>query len=164
MQEEKLAQPAAEEQETVGSGQPAGKLYTQEELDAALNSERESFEAKLAEAEKLSAMNDDDKAEYLRGQLEKALAEREEAVAKRELMADALDKLEAAGLPKQLSECLNYSCREACDKSIERVGKAFEQALTAAVTQRLRGRTPRLAAGGSSDAFLDGLGIYKQNY
>ncbi|MCR4780379.1 MAG: DUF4355 domain-containing protein [Ruminiclostridium sp.] len=152
------------EEEKTCAEQPEEKLYTQAELDAALNTERENYETKLAEAEKLSAMNDDAKAEYLRGQLEKALAEREEAVAKRELMADALDKLEAAGLPKQLSECLNYSGREACEKSIERVGKAFESALTEAVTQRLRGRMPRTAVGGSSDAFLDGLGIYNGKY
>lgn len=163
MQDENITPAAAETSADEATQQPAEKLYTQAELDAALNSERESFAAKLAEAEKLSAMNDDAKAEYLRGQLEKSLAEREEAVARRELMADALDRLEAAGLPKQLSECLNYSGREECDKSIERVGKAFEQALTAAISQRMRGRPPKLAAGGSSDAFLDGLGIYNLN-
>lgn len=136
------------------------KLYTQAELDAAIETERGRFAEKLAETEKLAAMSEEKKAEYLRGQLEKSLAEREAAVAKRELMADAVDRLSAAGLPRQLAECLNYSGREECAESLITVGKAFEEALTAAVTERFRGRTPKLASGGSNDAFLDGLGLY----
>lgn len=136
------------------------KLYTQAELDGALNAEREKFAAKLAETEKLAAMSEEKKAEYLRGQLEKSLAEREAAVAKRELMSDAADKLAAEGLPKTLAECLDYSGKEACALSLERVSAAFENALAEAVTMRLRGRTPKFAPASGSDAFLDGLGLY----
>lgn len=149
---------AAEEE--LGAGTGKERMYTQAEFDAAVEAERGKYETKLAEAEKLSAMSTEKRAEYLRGQLEKSLAEREAAVARRELMAEAVEKLDAAGLPKQLAECLDYSGREERDESLVRVGKAFEDALTAAVTQRLRGRTPKLASGGSSDAFLEGLGVY----
>jgi len=155
-----------EKETTTGENEQAAeseKLYTQSDLDAAVESERGKYAAKLAETEKLAAMSEEKKSEYLRGQLEKSLAEREAAVARRELMADAIDKLDAAGLPKQLAECLNYSDREECAESLVRVGRAFEEALTAAVAQRLRGRTPKLASGGSNDAFLDGLGLYSSN-
>ncbi len=139
------------------------KLYTQAELDGALNAEREKFAAQLAETEKLAAMSEEKKAEYLRGQLEKSLSEREAAVARRELMADAAEKLTAAGLPKALAECLDYSGKEACKLSLGKVSAAFENALSEAVTQRLRGRTPRFAPTGVNDAFLDGLGLYGNN-
>ena len=154
MAEERTGQPEE-------SQQPAEeRLYTQSELDGALNAEREKFAAKLAETEKLAAMSEEKKAEYLRGQLEKSLAEREAAVAKRELMSDAADRLAAEGLPKTLAECLDYSGKEACALSLERVSAAFENALAEAVTQRLRGRTPRFAPATGNDAFLDGLGLY----
>ena len=150
------------QEEAAQSGEGDEKLYTQAELDGALNAEREKFAAKLAETEKLAAMSEEKKAEYLRKQLERTLSEREAAVARRELMADAADKLGAAGLPKQLAECLDYSGREACELSLEKVSAAFENALTEAVTARLRGRTPKFAPTGVNDAFLDGLGLYNK--
>jgi len=155
-----MSEEKTEVQENVSDQTAEEKLYTQSELDSVLNAERVKFEAKLAETEKLAAMSEEKKAEYLRGQFERTLAEREAAVARRELMADAADKLDAAGLPKTLSECLDYSGREACALSLERVSAAFENALAEAVTQRLRGRTPKFSQVGATDAFLDGLGLY----
>ncbi len=138
----------------------SGKLYTKEELEQAIAAERESFAEKLAEAEKLASMSESGRADYRREQLERSIAERESAVARRELAADAMEKLDAAGLPKQLAACLDYSGREECEKSLENVSRAFQESLTAAVNQRMRGIPPKLSYGGAKDAFLDGLGIY----
>ena len=144
-------------QEDADSGR---KLYTEEELEKAIGAEREMFAKKLAEAEKLAAMSQSERDDHRREQLERSIAEREAAVARRELAAEAAEKLSAAGLPKQLAACLDYSGREECEKSLETVGRAFEESLTAAVNQRMRGIPPKFAPGGAKDAFLDGLGVY----
>lgn len=135
------------------------KLYTQAELDELLKAERENAEKKLAEAKKLSEMSESDRAAYSRKLIDKELAEREAAVAKRELTADALDMLAEAGLPKQLAACLNYANRDECEASIEVVRTAFEGAVSAAVNERIRGRIPKFSPASTSDAFLDGLGM-----
>ncbi len=144
------------ENETVNDGE---KLYTQKQLDTAVENERRELGKKLAEAEKLAAMTESKRADYKREQLEKQLMEREAAVAKRELMADAVGMLTEDGLPVQLAQCLNYSDRRSCEESFEAVKKAFGAAVSAAVGERLRGCSPKRSVGGSADAFLDGLGI-----
>ena len=135
------------------------KLYTQEQLDSALEKERTEFGKKLAEAEKLAAMTESSRADYKRVQREKALEKREAAVAKRELMADALAMINDAGLPVQLAQCLDYSDRRACEESFDAVKKAFGAAVTAAIGERMRVCAPKRSFSGSVDAFLDGLGV-----
>ena len=136
------------------------RLYTQEQLDERLEIERKQFAEKLAEAEKLAAMPENDRSDYKRKMLEKELAEREAAVAKRELMADAVEKLESAGLPRQLAVCLDYSGKEQWQLSLETVCRTFQTAVSAAVNERMCGRIPKLSTSGTgSDAFLEGLGL-----
>lgn len=148
-----------ENKDITEAAQDSEKLYTQADLDEKLTAEREQLEKKLAEAEKLAGMSESARSDYRREMLDKELCEREAAVAKRELMADAAEKLEAAGLPKQLAVCLNYSGRDECQLSLEAVGRAFESAVTAAVNDRIRGRAPKLSSGKPGDAFLEGLGM-----
>ena len=104
-------------------------------------------------------MSESGREDYRREQLERSIAERESAVAKRELAAEAADKLIAAGLPKQLAGCLNYAGREECAASLSAVRAAFESALTSAVNDRVRGYIPKRSAVSTNDAFLDGLGM-----
>ena len=139
------------------------KLYTQSQLDELIETERGEFAKKLAEAEKLAAMSEAERSDYRRGQLDAELAEREAAVAKRELMADAYEMLEKAGLPKQLAVCLDYSDQKACERSFGTVSRAFESAVSSAVNERVRGKAPKLSAGGPADAFLAGLGVQTTN-
>lgn len=141
------------------AAEQSGKLYSQEELDRRVNAECEQLKKKLADAEKLAAMSEKERADHRRGLREKELAEREAAVAKRELIADAAEKLAEAGLPKQLAACLNYSGREECEQSLEAVAQAFETAVTGAVNKRIKGNIPKFAGSGPKDAFLDGLGM-----
>lgn len=135
------------------------KLYTQSQLDDEIKKVSDGFAKKLDEMRTLSGMNDEQRAEYRRDALDRELAEREAAVAKRELAADAAESLERAGLPKQLAVCLNYGSREECRKSLDAVRKAFGEAVAYAMTERMRGRVPRAASANANDAFLDGLGV-----
>ena len=97
---------------------------------------------KLSEADKLAKMNKEEKAEYLRQKQEKELKDREAAIPRRELMADAKNTLAEKKLPVGLAEVLNYGDADSCSKSIEAVEKAFQEAVQAAVEEKLKGGTP----------------------
>ena len=101
---------------------------------------------KLSEADKLAKMNKEEKAEYMRTKKEKELADREAAITRKELMAEAKDTLADEGLPLELAETLNYTDAEACKQSIETVKTAFQKAVEAAVEKRLKGGEPQKKA------------------
>lgn len=97
---------------------------------------------KLSEAEKLAKMNKEEKAAYMQQKKEKELSDRESAVARKELMAEAKNTLAEKKLPAGLAEVLNYTNAESCNKSIDAVEKAFQAAVEAAVQERLKGGEP----------------------
>ncbi len=133
------------------------QVFTKAQVEELVEKERESYEAKLREAEKVSQMNAEQKEDYLRKQAESALSEREAAVAKRELAADAAEKLSEYKLPKSLLSCVNFTSAEECAKSIEGIRQAFSAAVSEAVSQRIGSSAPKFSAGNAKDAFLDGL-------
>lgn len=100
------------------------------------------YKARAAEAEKLAKMNAEEKAAHEREKKEKALAEREAAVTRRELTAEAKVQLAEKGLPAALSSILDYTDAEKCKESIELVSKTFNDAVNDAVNERLRSKEP----------------------
>ena len=115
-------------------------------VQKALGTAKEKWTAlmddKLSEAEKLAKMNKEEKAEYLRQKQEKELSDRENAITRRELMAEAKNTLAEKKLPAGLAEVLNYADAESCSKSMAAVEKAFQEAVQAAVEEKLKGGTP----------------------
>ncbi len=115
-------------------------------VQKALGTAKEKWELlmddKLSEADKLAKMNKEEKAEYLRQKQEKELKDREAAITRRELMAEAKNKLAEKKLPVGLAEVLNYVDADSCSKSIDAVEKAFQEAVQAAVEEKLKGGTP----------------------
>ena len=109
---------------------------------------------KLSEAEKLSKMNKEEKTEYLRQKQEKDLLDRESAITRRELMAEAKNTLAEKKLPTSLAEVLNYTDADSCNKSITAVEKAFQEAVQAAVEEKLKGGKPPKKATSQEDADL----------
>ena len=105
------------------------------------------------EAEKLAKMNAEQKAEYEKQKKEQELADREAQITKRELSATAKETLADKGLPIQLAEILNYTSAEACQASIDAVEKAFQEAVTKAVDEKLRGGNPPKKAPVSGQTF-----------
>lgn len=112
----------------------------------ALGTQRERLEVlfseKATEAEKLAKMTKDEKEQYLRQKKENELAKREADITKRELMAEAKNTLAEKKLPVGLAEVLDYSDADRCNKSIEAVTKAFQEAVSAAVEEKLKGGAP----------------------
>lgn len=116
--------------------------------------EKQIADAKT-EAEKMAKMNADQKAQYEREKQEKELADREAAITKRELTATAKEQLAEKGLPISLAAILNYTNAEECAASIDAVGKAFQEAVEKAVTDRLAGGKPPKKADGATAYTMD---------
>jgi len=130
----------------------------QKAIDTALSNARSKWQAladdKISEAEKLAKMNKEEKADYLRQKKEKELTDKEAAITKRELMAEAKVTLADKGLPVELAGLLVFSDAESCNASIETMAKAFEDAVSQKVEERLKGGKPPKRA--SSNNHTDG--------
>lgn len=129
----------------------------QKAINSAVTKAQEKWQAltddKLSEAEKLAKMTKEEKADYLRQKKEKELADKEAAITRRELMAEAKNTLAEKKLPVGLAEVLNYTDAESCNKSMVAVEKAFQEAVQAAVEEKLKGGTPpkKAPTGGEDD-------------
>lgn len=71
------------------------------------------------------------------------LAQREEALRRREARALAEEALAAAGLPKALAQPMETWNREEIEKAVAALEQAFRAAVTEAVEARLQGDAPR---------------------
>lgn len=115
-------------------------------VQKALGTAKEKWEAlmddKLSEADKLAKMTKDEKVQYQQQKREKELADKEAAITRRELMAEAKNTLSEKGLPVPLAELLNYTDADNCSKSIVALEKAFAQAVQAQVDKMLEGGKP----------------------
>lgn len=114
------------------------------------------------EAEKLAKMNAEQKAKYAEEKRLADIEKREKDITTRELKALAYETLAEKGMPKELVEILNYTDADACNKSIEAVGKAFQTAVEKAVNEKLRGKeTPKgnQNTGGPDEALRRAMGL-----
>ena len=129
-----------------GSNQSEFDRRVQEAVHTAVKNAQEKWQAltddKLSEAEKLAKMTKEEKAQYMQNKKEKELSDREAAVTRSELMAEAKNNLSDEGLPVELAEVLNYTDADACKKSMETVKKAFQTAVEKAVDEKLKGGKP----------------------
>lgn len=129
-----------------GSNQSEFDRRVQKAVNTAVKNAQEKWQAltddKLSEAEKLARMTKEEKADYLQKKKEKELSDREAAITRKELMAEAKNTLAEKNLPAGLAEVLNYTDADSCNKSITAVEKAFQAAVEAAVQERLKGGIP----------------------
>ncbi len=118
------------EQQNAESTQEGEKTFTQDEVnrivEKRLNRERSRLNGLLKE--------DDPR--------EAALADRERAVAIKELQADAREALAAKGIPAEALELLNYTDKESCDKSIEAIKKLMDAVTRKTAETFLKGGPP----------------------
>lgn len=134
-------------------GQSEFDRRVQKAVQTAVSKAQEKWTAlqdeKLSEAEKLAKMTQAEKAQYMAQKREKELADREAAITKRELQAEAKNTLTGKGLPIELADVLVYTDADACNASIEAVEKAFTAAVQAAVNEKLKGDAPKKAPEGA---------------
>lgn len=126
------------------------KVFSQEEVDKIVQGriakERKSWEKQLqeqqTEAQKLEKMSEKEKKKYQEEKRIKDLDDREAAITRRELTAQAKVQLADKGIPTKLAEILILTDADSCKKSIETVEKAFQTAVQRAVEERIKGREP----------------------
>ena len=89
-----------------GSNQAEFDRRVQKAVNTAVTNAQEKWQAltddKLSEAEKLAKMTKEEKAQYMQNKKEKELSDREAAVTRSELMAEAKNNLSDEGLPVEL--------------------------------------------------------------
>lgn len=133
-----------------GEGGQETKTFTQEELDKIVQGriakERKDWEKQLeeqqTEAQKLETMSEKEKKKYQEEKRIKDLDDREAAITRRELIAQAKVQLADKGIPTELAEILILTDADSCKKSIETVEKAFQSAVEKAVEEKIKGREP----------------------
>ena len=108
-------------------------LRVKKAIDTAVTKAQEKWQAltddKLSEAERLAKMTKEEKEQYQQQKKEKELSDREAAITRKELMAEAKNTLASDGLPQELAEVLNYTDADSCKKSMEKVETAVEEKL-----------------------------------
>lgn len=126
------------------------KKYTDAEVDEIINKKfakwKSEQEAKENEAKKLAKMNADEKQKYQLDQREQELADREQAIVRKELTAEAKAMLSERGLPVELVAVVDLSNAEAVTESVASVQKTWEDAVQKGVSERLKGGAPMKSA------------------
>ena len=122
------------------------KKYTDADVDAIIDKKfakwKSEQEAKENEAKKLAKMNADEKKDYQLKQLEQELADREQAIARKELTAEAKAMLSERGLPVELVNVVDLSNAEAVTESVASIQKTWEDAVQKGVSDRMKGSAP----------------------
>ena len=150
-----------------GGNQAEFDRRVQKAVNTAVTKAQEKWQAltddKLSEAEKLAKMTKEEKAQYMQQKREKELTDREAAITRKELMAEAKNTLASDGLPQELAEVLDYSDADTCKKSMEKVKEVFQRAVETAVEEKLKGgKPPKKAPGGDAQKALEEQVIFIQ--
>ena len=131
------------------------KTYTQEEVDKMLQSEvdrritsalkkqAKSNEAKIKEAQKLAQMNESEKFQYELEQREKAIEEKEKALALAENKNIASQILADKGLSLSLVDFVIAEDAETMNSNIRLLEKAFKDSVKREVEKRLGSSAPK---------------------
>lgn len=131
------------------------KVYTQEEVNEllqkeadrrvtqALQKQEKKNQEKVREAEKLAQMNEAEKFQYQLEQREKALLEKEKALALMENKNEASKILAEKGLALSLVDFVVAEDAETMNSNISILEKAFKQSVKAEVEKRLGSNTPK---------------------
>ena len=143
-----------------GGNQAEFDRRVQKAVNTAVTKAQEKWQAladdKLSEAETLAKMTQEEKAQYMQQKREKELTDREAAITRKELMAEAKNTLASDGLPQELAEVLDYSDADTCKKSMEKVKEVFQRAVETAVEEKLKGgKPPKKAPGGDAQKALE---------
>lgn len=148
----------AEENKNLEQGQGTEtetKTYTEEEVQALLQQEgdrrvsqalkkaEQKNAEKLKEAEKLAKMDEAQKFQYELEQREKAIAEKEKALALAENKNAASKILSDKGLSLDLVDFVVAEDAETMNANIQLLDKAFKLSVKAEVEKRLGSKTPK---------------------
>ena len=121
------------------------------------------IEKARAEAEALARMSGEERMAHDFARREAALKEREGAIIRRELRADAAKMIAERSLPMELADALNYESAERVAESLDAAERAFRSAVQSGVELRLRGQPPAAARSRRSGEVSDAE-YYRSHY
>lgn len=165
MSDENKTKEGLDNQET----QTETKTYTQEELDALLQSEtdRRVSQAlkkaekknaeKVREAEKLAKLSEQERFQYELEQREKAIAEKEKQMALMENKAEASKALNERGISIALADFVVAEDADTMMDNIKLLEDEFKKSVKAEVEKRLAGGSPKKNLG-------DGKGMTREEF
>ncbi len=149
---------AAEQPKTGRGAKPAKdeeeKKYSDKDLDEIIGKKfakwQKDQEKKVDEAKKFAAMNEQQKAEYERDQLQKQLDEYKRKDTLTEMTKTARKMLTDAGIPAsdEVLSILVTTDAEKTKTAVDSYSKAFKEAVENAVKERLKGNPPTKGTGG----------------
>lgn len=139
-----------ENTEATNATENTEKTFTQEELEKILEKRlarekknlAEKIEAERQEAEKLAKMSEREKQQALLDKREKALAEREAALEKANLLNETTKQLSSKNLPIEFADYLMAEDAENTFNRISEFESKWNAALEIAVNERLKGNAP----------------------
>ena len=158
--DEKITQVEGSANETLTTevGKENVKTYTEEEVQAllqreadrrvssALKKQRKEFESKMAEADRLKAMDDSQRKEYEYNQKLQELEQREKDFAVAQNKLEATKVMANRGLPV---EFVDYIVAEDAETMLENINvfeRAFKSAVSDAVSKKISNPSPKQGA------------------
>lgn len=137
------------------SKQVKGRTFTRSDVAKMLSAERSKWEAEQTEAlekarsegERLAKMSKDDRAKEEEQKRLDAIAERERAVAEREMRIETQSLLAEKGLPSDFIDVVLASTAEEVKTNIENLQTIFDRAVESRVNERLTQKPPRAGTG-----------------
>ncbi len=117
----------------------------QQEWDSQL---QEKINEALKEKERLSKLSEKERKEEEMTQKEKELARREAEIERKLLRSEAVDDLQAKGLPSDFADILLGKDAESTLENINKFKKSFDEAVNEAVKAKLRQDPPPAGGGG----------------
>lgn len=138
------------------------KTFTQEEVDKMIKQRlarekkdiAEKIEAERQEAEKLAKMSEREKQQALLDKREKALAEREAALDRANLLNETTKQLSSKNLPIEFADFLMAQDAETTFNRLSEFEMKWNTALETAVNARLKGNAPAAATSNKSNGSL----------
>lgn len=143
---EKGTEPEGKKEGGADAGDVPGKAaeasFTQADLDAAVEAARKKWQDEAAEAERVGKLSPEERAADEQQKKDARIADLEKQLLRKELRESAAAMLEKDGYPVGLADLLDYSGREAMEKSLDRLVTTYKESLEEGVRTRLKGRTP----------------------
>lgn len=134
---DKADQPAAKTEPAAGQ-----KTYTEAELQAALEAKQAEWDAARTKAAELDNMDPAARAKAELDAKEAELAEARAQLLRKDLKDEAIKTLSEDGYPAALADMVDYTSKDAMQRSLQQVQATFKDSLAAAINERLRGKTP----------------------
>ncbi len=118
------------------------KAFTQADIDAAIEAAQQKWKDDAAEAERVKNLSPEEKAAEEEKKKDTEIETLRSQLLQKELKESAVKALEKDGFPVGLAEMINYSSKEDMETSLKQMQGIFKESLSAAVNERLKGKTP----------------------